>query len=740
MIDGRERGERAGGARRVDALEKVTGRVRYTSDVRIPDMLYAKVLRSPLPAARISTFNANRALSLPGVHAVLSASNTPRIPWYQDSLLFDPVLRFAGDEVAAVAAETEDLAEDALQRIHVEYEPSEYEVEVAAAYRAGEQTRSPGEPTITSRGDVDAGFALADVQIEATYTTPRAVHNSLEAHGSTAMWEGNNLTIWDSTQGIFEVRRGVAEALNLPLSSVRVVKQYMGGGFGSKQIAWKNAVLAALLAKQTGRPVQLMLDRTEENRAVGHRNPTIQRVRMGATQDGKLTAIDAQVVQSVGAYMTGGEAADTAGPYLLLYRCANVRTEQVPVYTNNGPAVAFRAPGYAESAFALESAMDELAAELGMDPVELRLANYAERDQQKGKPYSTPEGLRQCMERGMAEFGWQKKQTRSLPDLSSRKRRGTGVAAHIWGGGGFSPAYAWLKWNADASVDVVTGTQDIGTGTRTALAQIVAHELGVPLSNITVHLGDTAAGPYAPTSAGSATLASVGPAVRSAAVEARTQLIERASKLIDVTPEHLSLVHGEVVSNAGRSTERKAIAEILEEIGPDMIVVKGERGPNSDDVSVKSFGVQFADIELDVDTGEITLQRIVAVHECGTVVNQTLLTSQLVGGIIQGVGYALTEEQVIDPKLGLPLNANLEEYLVPTVADVPRIDAFAIDEPDHLANAIGAKGVGEPPIIPTAPAIANAVYDAIGVRIRDLPLTRERLLEAIGRQNLSEEL
>jgi CO/xanthine dehydrogenase Mo-binding subunit len=721
---------KAGGQslRRVDALEKVTGRARYTADMRLPGMLYARVLRCPHPAARITSFDDSKARGLSGVHAVLSAANTPRIPWYKDSFVFDTTLRFAGDEVAAVAAESEDLAEDALRRISVDWEPLEFETALKVPHP--DSARVPDEPTVTSRGDIAAGFDMADVKIDETYTTPRAVHNSLEAHGTTAAWEAGTLTLWDSTQAVFEVRRGIAEALDLPLNAVRVVKQYMGGGFGSKQIAWKNAVLAALLSKRTGRPVQLMLDRQAENTAVGHRNATRQRVRMGATRAGKLTAIDAQIIQGVGAYMTGGEASDTEAPYLLLYRCENVRTEKIPVYTNSGPAVAFRAPGYAEAAFALESAMDELAHALGMDPIELRQKNYATTDQQKKMPYSTPDGLTLCFERGSAEFGWR---TANRSAEAGSKRRGVGAAAHLWGGGGFSPAHAWLRWNPDTSIDVVTGTQDIGTGTRTSLTQIVAAELQVDPSIITVHLGDTANGPYAPTSAGSATLASVGPAVREAAIRARETLLEHASEEMGIPVDQLCLDGDAVVATATSDT-RLPVSDLLKALSPDMILAEGSRGPNASDVSVKSFGVQFAEVEVDTLTGEVDVTRVVAVHECGRVVNHDLLNSQIVGGVIQGVGFALYEQQIFDDKLGLPLNANLEEYLVPTVADIPHVEAFAIDVPDMHANELGVKGIGEPPIIPTAPAIANAVYDAVGIRIRDLPLSRERVLEEIGKQ------
>jgi CO/xanthine dehydrogenase Mo-binding subunit len=332
-----------------------------------------------------------------------------------------------------------------------------------------------GEPKTYERGDPDAGLREADVTIDATYATASALHNAFEAHGCTAFWEGDSLTLWDSTQAIFVVRQQVAEKLGLPESRVRVIKHHMGGGFGAKQIAWKHDVIASLLSKRAGRPVQLMLDREEENLAAGNRNPTRQRVRLGARRDGALTAIVAEIHQSSGAYRTGGEASNVSGTYQTLYACPNVRTEQVAVYTNTGPAVAFRAPGHVEAAFALEQAMDELARALEMDPVELRRKNYSEVDQLEGKPFTLPQGLRLGYDRVTEAFGWGDAPS---PSSSDRKRRGVGFAAHDWSGGtGHPPGYAWIELNADGTADVITGTQDIGTGTRTGLAQVAAEEL-----------------------------------------------------------------------------------------------------------------------------------------------------------------------------------------------------------------------------------------------------------------------
>jgi CO/xanthine dehydrogenase Mo-binding subunit len=656
---------------RVEGADKVTGRARYSADVRLPGLLYARVLRSAMPHASIRRVDTASAERLAGVRAVLCRDNAPRIPWYETSCLFDETVRFVGDELAAVAADSEDIAADALRLIAVQYEPLPFAADLDACVAAA--------PKVRGRGDVEAGERDADVSVDEIYTTQAVVHNALESHGCTASWEDGVLTLYESTQGIFSVRDEVAEKLGLPKERVRVITEHMGGGFGAKQIAWKHSVIAALLAERARRPVQLMLDREAENIAVGYRQPTRQRVRLGARRDGTLTFIDADVTVDRGIYATAGEASMVTGIWQTLYRCPNVRVRERQVRTNLGPAVAFRAPGYAETAFGLESAMDELARKLAMDPVALRLLNRTEVDQRKGRPYSSPRALENCCRQAAAAFGWQ---DYKRPPATAGKRRGIGFAAHNWGGGaGYPPAQARVLRRENGSAHVVVGTQDIGTGTRTALVKIAAETLGLPDERVTIALGDTAPGLYAPVSSGSATLATLGPAVRDAALRARS------------SPEGY-----------------------------------GERGPNPKDVTVQTCGAQCAEVEVDVETGEVTVLRVVAAHDCGRIVHEGLVESQVIGGVTQGVGYACTEARVVDAELGLVLNADLEEYKVPTVGDVPEIIDATASMPDERANPLGAKGVGEPPVIPTAPAIANAVFDATGIRIRDLPLLRERLL------------
>lgn len=719
---------------RLEGREKVSGRAIYASDIRLPGQLYGKVLRSPYPHARITRLDVSGAEAVPGVHAVLSMLNAPPIGWYQEGQLFESTVRLVGDEVAAVAAESEEQAEDALRLIEVAYEPLPFVTTIAAALapdapKVHESGNIAGEPVIYERGDPEAGLRQADVVIDERYETPCALHNALEAHGGTAFWDGDQLTLWDSTQAVFVVREEVARAVGLPEHRVRVIKHHMGGGFGAKQIAWKVDVIASLLSKLAGRPVQLILDREAENLVSGNRNPTRQRVRLGARRDGTLTAIVAEIAQAAGAYRTGGEASDVSGTYQSLYRCPNVRTEQTAVYINAGPAVAFRAPGFVEGAAALEQAMDELARALEIDPVELRRRNYSEVDQPSGKPYTLPEGLRLSYDRVTEAFGWQ---DRPRPSSSGTKRRGTGFAAHDWvGGGGHDPGYAWIEMNADGTVEVITGTQDIGTGTRTGLAQIAAEELGLPLEQITLRLGDTGVGPYSPVSSGSATQATIGPAVRAAAVDLKRQVLDVAAALLEVSAVRLSIEDGKVLVD-GDPERAVALSEVTEKIAPHMLQARGCRAPNPEDKAVRTFGAQCVEVEVDTETGTIDILRLATSHDCGRIVNPTMVDSQVIGGITQGIGFALMEERVVDDRLGIVLNANLEDYYVPTVADAPPIAHAPVDVPDLAANSTGAKGIGEPPLIPTAPAIANAVYDAIGIRIREYPLSRQRVLAALA--------
>ncbi|MFP5322510.1 MAG: xanthine dehydrogenase family protein molybdopterin-binding subunit [Acidimicrobiia bacterium] len=719
---------------RLEARQKVTGTARYSSDVHLPGLLHAAVVRSPHPHARIRSVDVAPALAVEGVVDVLTAEHVGDVTWYDEDVpLLSDVVRFVGDEVAVVAATTKAAARRGAAAVAVDYEPLPHVTDARRALEPGaplvfDDGNLADEPKEAGRGDVEAALARAAVVVEAVFATPAAAHNAMEPHGATAWWDGDQLTLYASTQGVNDVREAVAARLHLDHNQVRVVAEHVGGGFGAKQVPWKPTVLAALLSRQTGRPVQLMLDRRGENLAAGKRNATWQHVRLGADADGRLVAIDLDAVVDVGSYGVSGEASNVSGMYLHLYACDNVRTRQRNVRTHTGPAVAFRAPGYVEAAAALESAMDELARRLDLDPIELRLRSYTERDQQQDKPWSSPQALRRCYERAAEESGWGEPLE---PSPTPGVRRGRGFAANEWmAGKGSPPGYAWLELNGDGSVHVATSAQDIGTGTRTALTQIVSEELGTAPERIRMTLGDTAAGPPAPTSSGSATMPTMGPAVRAAAADARQQVLVAAAEHLDADPAELRF-DGTTITREGG--EDLPLTDLLEALAPEGIHGHGGRTGSPEDVSVRTFGAAVADVEVDTATGEVRVLRVVVAPDCGRIVNPLLVESQVIGGATQGIGFALSEEQRLDHDRGVIVNGDLEEYLVPTVSDTGTIVHAAVDLPDLAANPLGVKGIGEPPMVPVPAAIANAVRDAIGVRIHELPLTRRRVLEALGR-------
>lgn len=727
-------------ANRVDGRERVTGAAHYTYDIHPAGMLYAASLRCPHPHARIVSLDTSKAEQLPGVRGIISKNNAPDIAWYAgNSKLFDEELRFAGEEVAVVAADDLDTARDALKLIEVKYEvlPAVTDVEEAAAPGAP-QIHPKGNVLVDddghqgdryTRGDVEQGFREADVVVEGTYRTPTALHNSFETHGCVAAWDGEELTLWESTQYIFGVRGRVAGALKMPISKVRVISEYMGGGFGSKGQTLKHSVIAPLLAKMTGRPIKMMLDRREENLLSGNRGETVQKIRVGAKSDGTLVAIEQETLYNMGAY--GMWAAAVAGPAQELYRCPNVRTLTLGVRTNLGSHAAFRAPGYVEGTFGLESALDELCRKLNIDPFEFRRKNHCDYDQVSGNAYTSKHLLESYDMVGRLRAEASELSLENLPP--GNWRRGMGMASQVWSGGGGPPAHALVRLNSDGTVEVLCGTQDIGTGTKTALSQVAAEELGVPLETVRFRLGDTQKGPFAPASWGSITVPSVGPAVRVAAEDARQQLLEIASFFFEVPAHRLQIKDG-FITVEGREEGKRSIADVLSEVGDYMIVGKGFRGPNPTE-PLRTWGAQIADVAVNLETGQVRVLRVVAVHDVGRVLNPKGLASQFYGGILQGLGLALMEDRRVDERTGLVVNPNLQDYKVPTMADCPEMIVQAVNIPDTMGNHIGSKGAGEPPIIPTPAAIANAIYAATGVRVTTLPVTPKRLLDELTKMN-----
>jgi xanthine dehydrogenase YagR molybdenum-binding subunit len=727
---------------RIDGYDRVSGAAVYTSDVVLPDMLYAAVLRCPHAHAVVKSVDASRAEKMPGVAAIITdKSPGADIPWYSGpkgpvSRIFDPHCRYEGEEIAAVAAETPYQAWDAVRAIAVEYDVQPFAVTEddalapnAAAIHAGGNRVGESRPYL--RGDVEAGFKQADVVLEQTYSTACEIHAPTEAHVSVARWDGNRLVVWDSTQGVYPVQEGLASALKIPISRVRVIGHYMGGGFGGKLGLNKHTVIAALLARKTARPVKLHLSREESFLCVGNRPPSRMTFKAGAKKDGTLTALQLKTVATGGAYPAGG-AGGVDFVVRDLYSCPNVRTEAQDVFVNAGPSRPFRAPGHPQGAWALEQMMDALAEKIGMDPVEFRVKNVPTVSQARpnNPPYSTT-GLKACLVEGAKRFGWA--EARRAAGGSGTIRRGVGVAAGLWqGGAGGPPSTIVVKLFSDGSVNLNLGASDIGTGTKTVMAMVVAEELRVPLDRIQVEWADTGTTQYATASGGSKTVPTESPAVRAAAIDVKQQLLAMAAEQLKVPVPELVLQDGAVVSTADPA-KKVAVTGITALGRRGLVVGVGYRGPNPPGQVTCPFAAHFAEVEVNTLTGEVKVLRFLAAQDSGRVLNALTFENQVQGGVAMGIGLALTEARVLDRgQTGKMVNRNWHDYQVPTAMDVPADQAVhSVEIPDHAANSTSVKGVGEPATIPTAPAVANAIYHACGVRTPDTPVNPTRLVELL---------
>ena len=722
---------------RIDAHQRASGTATFSADVALPGMLHAAILRCPHAHARVRRVDTSRARSMPGVRALLT-DNDPeaRIPWYftfkgePQSRLFDPHCRFAGEEVAAVAADTPYQAHDAVRAIQVEYEVLPFVIDVDEALKPGapavHDTGNLVAPIRYQRGDLQKGFAEADAIVEETYRTSCEIHTPIEVHGSVADWDASLLTVWDTTQSVFDVQQSLARLLGLPLSGVRVISSYMGGGFGSKLEAGKYTVIAALLSRKTGRPVKLFLTREDSFLAVGNRPAQIIALKAGARRDGTLTALDMSSRASVGAYET---VSVIGGQVQNLYLCPNVRTEDISVYTNTGQLRAFRAPGFPPCSWALEQTIDALAEEIGMDPVALRLKNIPSVHQSRNVPY-TSTGLARCLAEGADAFGW--RQARSRPRREGPVLRGVGVAAAMWGYAGEPISTVIAKLFADGSLNLTFGAADIGTGTKTVLAMVAAEELGVPLERIRVEHADSATSPYAVASGGSQTVLVNAPAVREAAAALKKQLLDMAATQLKVAPSDLTMAGSEVVSKSTPQV-KVAVADLKGLQEQRVLLGIGHRAPLPEGKVALPFAAQFAEVEVNARTGEVRVLRLLGAHDSGRVMNLATYENQVFGGMTMGVGYAMMEQRVVDRPTGRVVNTNWHDYKVPTALDVPAdFSCLPIDPHDTECNSVGAKGLGEPATIPTAAAVANAVYHACGVRVKEMPMDPAHLVQMLG--------
>ena len=723
---------------RVDAFERLSGKAIYTLDLELPEMLYAATLRCPHAHAMVQKVDLAAARRMPGVRAILSnADPEANISWYgmqggkPVSRLFDPHCRHEGEEVAVVAAENLHQAWDAVHAIQVQYQtlPSVTNMEdarKAGAPKVHESGNLASQPSQVNRGDVDRGFAEADVVLEETYRTPCEIHTPMESFGSVAKWDGDELTVWDTTQGVFAVQAALAGVLHMPLSKVRVIGHYMGGGFGAKLGLSKYTVMAAQLAKMTQRPVKLFLTREETYLCVGNRPAHIMKVKAGVRKDGTLTALQLTGMGEVGAYPTGSSA---GYQFQDLYKCANVRILEESVMIHAGQARAFRAPGFPQGNWALEQMMDALAGKIGMDPVELRLRNISLLCQvEQNKPY-TSNGLPQCLTEGAKAFGWA--QGRQKAKADGPILRGVGMAAGMWGSAGRPPSTAIVRCYPDGSVNLNMGAADLGTGTKTVMAMVVSEELGVPLEQIKIEHADTATTQFTGPSGGSKTVMVDSPAVRAAALEVKAKLLAMAADQLKIPLAQLTLANG-VISGPG-GTPKVAVNELTALRAQQVVVGIGSRGPNPPDKAIKPFAVHFAEVEVNTRTGEVRVLRMLAAHDSGRVMNLLTFSNQVIGGLTMGIGLGLTEQRVMDSASGRMANANFHDYKVPTAKDVPaNLTVLPIDPHDHECDTTSTKGLGEPAMIPAATAIANAFYHATGVRATSAPMTPSKIVALLA--------
>ena len=727
---------------RIDGRLKVTGGARYTADIAPETIVHAAIVYSTIANGRIVSIDTAAAESAPGVLAVLTHKNMQRmkaLPWShlhpqgQTYLpLQDDQIHYAGQPVALVIAATLDQATYAGTLTKVAYES--HPPKVFDLRTAKEDAIEPPQrmwPLSSSIGDADKAIADAAVKIGHTYTMPDRHHNPMEPHVTLAVWDDTGtLTLYDSTQMVVGTRKLVSLVLGLPEEKINVVCEFLGGGFGGKSWSWPHTLLAALAAKMVNRPVRLQLSRAQMYSMVGHQPATVQTVVLGADHDGNLAGIRHDSVNPTSIFDDYVEYAAMASRHL--WRASGgIATSHKVVHVNRNSPVVLRAPMEAQGHFALECAMDELAHETGIDPVELRLRNDAETDPYSGRPFST-RALRECMTEGAARFGWDKRTPEPRSMRHGRYFVGQGMAAAIYTHWRW-PGKARVTLNGDGSALVQAAAHDIGTGTYTIMAQVAADALGLPPDRVNVRLGDTRL-PESHPAIGSSTTANGTAAVMLAAQAVREKAMVlaftgRDAPFAGAAPEDLTVADGRLVLK--KTNLNITYSELLARNGIASLTGDGDYTPIEEANGPKaifSFSAVFAEVRVDADLGLVRLNRVVGAYDAGRIINPKTARSQAIGGIIWGAGQALLEHSETDPVSGQFTNRNYSGYLVPTNADIPNLDVMFVGEFDEEASPLGAKGLGELTAVSVAPAIANAVYHATGRRVRDLPITVEKVL------------
>jgi xanthine dehydrogenase YagR molybdenum-binding subunit len=732
-------------AERWDGKAKVTGAARYTADIRLPGMLYAKMVNASVPHAKVLSIDTSKAERYPGVKAVYIVTHVDGNAELRDKSKEIPsqypIVRYAGQPIAAVAAISPQIADDAIKLVKVAYQefpfvidrdiarqPDAPQVYPGPADQAGTAGGGGGPKNVPQVGNVHGpaekkigyvkeGFADADVVVEARFVTQVQTHSALETHGVVADWKPDGLTVYASTQSTSSVREELAYVFKLPKSKVRVITEYMGGGFGAKFGAGNPGVVAANLSRKANAPVWLMLDRKEEHLSVGNRPDSDQALKIGAKKDGTLTAMQLVSYGTAGT----GTGAGCSGPVVNMYECPNKWTQEYDVFTNAGPAASFRAPGHPQGCFALEQAIDELAERLNMDPLDLR-------DKIDVNPQRRVE-----RRIGREKFGWAAR--RKASSDTGPVKRGVGVAQAVWYRIVNLDSAAEVRVSRDGSIELMSAVQDIGGGIKTVLAQVVAEEFGLRPEDIMIRIGDTRY-PVGPPSGGSMTTASITPAARNAAYRLKREFFEAVAPNLNASPDDLYFAGGTLRSKSNPSlllSFRQAAAKMKSEelsVRADRIADYSGKMPRTGMTTLG--GVHFAEVAVDTEAGRVHVERVVAVQDCGRPMNPLALQSQINGGVLQGISYALYENRVLNNAKGVMVNANFEQYKVIGSVETPKIEIFVIEDYQGQSST-DAYGIGEPATMATSAAIANAFYNATGVRIRQLPMTPSNVFAALGK-------
>ncbi len=736
------------GTPRVDGPQKVTGAAQYTTDFHFPGLLYAVPVEATVANGRVVKLDTAAAEKMPGVRAVFHRENIGQIfrsipePGFEGICeerrppFEDDIVRYYGQYVALAVAETFEAAKAAADAVRVTY--AKEKPNVATDLKADDEpdevptTFEPRKRLQSQRGDPEAAFASAPVKLDQTYVTPTETHNPMELHATTAVWEGSTLTLYESSQGVVNLRAVLAQMFGLPKENVRVISKFVGSGFGSKLWPWTQCPLAAAAARQLGKPVKLVVSRKMMFQSVGNRPRTQQRVRLGATRDGKLVALMHDYVYQRSMLDAHHEDCGEATP--IQYSVPNLRVTFGRAKRHVGAGADMRGPGRVPGLYATESALNELADQLKIDPVQLRILNEPKMDEEKGIPFSSRH-LVECFQLGAEKFGWSK----HTPGVGSMKRDGLtlgwGMAACSWVAARFA-AEAGVQLRDDGTARVACATQDIGTGTYTILAQLAAQKTGVPLDKVEVALGDTAL-PAGPISGGSMATESVVPAIFAAADKAIASLRTVAtttpgSPFEKRKPDELAYEGGRVFVKADGPARGVPFADLLRRANLRLVTGSGKAeatfGNPKPKFSTHSYGCHFVEVTWQPEIARLRVNRVVTVIDAGRIINPLAGRNQIEGAVVMGIGMALFEHTSYDPQTGAPLNSNLADYVMAVNADAPPIDVHFLDHPDTEINELGARGIGEIGLAGVAAAITAAVHHATGVRVRELPVRIEHLL------------